>query len=85
MNIIFTDHALLRCKQGKLNKDKLSYQILNEIPNFKKEINWSFGDGSKVVVSKRNGDLIVITVVPKERIKKNRKVRFKDGTFTRIK
>lgn len=85
MIVIFTNHAILRCRQGKLDRDKLSSKILNEIPFFDKEINWSFGDGLKVVISKKQNKLIVITIVPKERVKVNRMVRFKDGTFTRIK
>lgn len=85
MNVIFTHHAIRRCKQGKLDKEKLSHKILSEIPLFNEEINWSFGDGLKVVISKKQGDLIVITVVPKEKVKVNRMVRFKNGTFTRTK
>lgn len=83
--IIFTSHAIKRCRQGNINIQDLSISIMDEIPLFEKEIYWKFKNGLKAFILKKGVKLIVITIVPRNRVKNTRTVRYKDGTFFRIK
>ncbi|GFN32519.1 hypothetical protein PCURB6_27790 [Paenibacillus curdlanolyticus] len=73
IKIIFSDHALKRCKQQNVNVDKLKRE-LSLLPHSDGRISWRMNNGDYVVLKFKERSLaFVVTVVSRKKYKSSRK------------
>jgi hypothetical protein len=62
MKIVFTDHAIKRCKQQKVSLHEI-ITSLKDVPSFTGRISWVVSGGHEVVMKRDNHTIVIITVI----------------------